>query len=183
MVKNILITGLPGCGKTTLVKEIVSNLNIEKFGFFTEEIREKGNRVGFKIITLSGKEDILAHKNLITPYRVSKYFVSIENLENIGVYEIEKGILLKNCLIVIDEIGKMELFSEKFRKVVISAFESKNKVLATIMYKPNPFCDTIKKRKDTKIYILEKTNYEEIKKEIITNLKPLDYQPFSHSTS
>ncbi|MCS7180414.1 MAG: AAA family ATPase, partial [bacterium] len=136
----------------------------------TEEIREKGERVGFKIITLSGKEGILAHKDLITPYKVSKYFVSIENLENIGVIEIEKGILLKNCLIVIDEIGKMELFSVKFKKVVIDAFESKNKLLATILYKPNPFCDALKQRKDTKIYTLERTNFNRIKEEILYTL-------------
>ncbi|MCS7180330.1 MAG: AAA family ATPase, partial [bacterium] len=48
MIKNILITGLPGCGKTTLIKEIIKVINFEKVGFFTEEIREKGERVGFK---------------------------------------------------------------------------------------------------------------------------------------
>ncbi|MCM8804314.1 MAG: NTPase [Candidatus Omnitrophica bacterium] len=171
MVKNILITGLPGTGKTTLIKEIIANLRGEKIGFFTEEIKEKGIRVGFKIITLSGKEGILSHKDFISPYKISKYYVSIDNLENIGVAEIEKGLYLKNCLIVIDEIGKMELFSEKFKKIVISLFESPNKVLATIMYKPNPFCDIIKKRKDTKIYILEKINFNRIKEEILSYLK------------
>ena len=171
MVKNILITGLPGCGKTTLIKEISSSVNIEKVGFYTEEIREKGKRVGFKILTFSGKEGILAHINFNTPYKVSKYFVSIENLESIAVAEIEKGLLFENCLIIIDEIGKMELFSEKFKKIVISAFESPNKVLATIMLKSDPFCDNIKKRKDTEIFILERKNYNEIKEKLKTMLE------------
>lgn len=166
MVKNILITGLPGCGKTTLIKEISSSINIEKVGFYTEEIKEKGKRIGFKILTFTGREGILAHINFNSPFRVSKYYVSIENLENIGIAEIEKGLLLKNCLIIIDEIGKMELFSEKFKKIVISAFESPNKVLATIMLRPETFCDKIKKRKDTVLFIIERKNYNEIKEKV-----------------
>lgn len=170
-MKNLLITGLPGCGKTTLVKDLVNNIKLRKVGFYTEEIREKNVRVGFKIVTLSGKETILSHKDLIiSPYKVSKYFVSIENLENFAVKEIEKGIILENCLIVIDEIGKMELISEKFKKVVISALESQNKVLATIMYKSDPFCDKIKKRKDTQLFVLEKENFMTIKEKILQSL-------------
>ncbi|HOM27415.1 MAG TPA: NTPase [bacterium] len=171
MVKNILITGIPGCGKTTLIKEILNCVNVKKFGFYTEEIKEKGRRIGFKIFTLSGKEGILAHISFNTPYKVSKYYVSVENLENIAVCEIERGLLERNCLIVIDEIGKMELFSEKFKKVILSAFESQNKILATIMLKPHPFCDIIKMRKDTKVYILDKINLNKIKEEILSNLR------------
>ncbi|MCM8785050.1 MAG: nucleoside-triphosphatase [Candidatus Omnitrophica bacterium] len=169
-MKNILVTGLPGTGKTTLIKQVLNNLDIEKIGFYTEEIREKGERVGFKIVTFSGKEVILSHKDYATPYRVSKYYVSIENLEKIAVKEIEKGISKKNCLIVIDEIGKMELISERFKKVVIYAFESPNKVLATVMYKPEPFCDILKKREDTKIFILDKTNFGIIKDNLVKQL-------------
>ncbi len=74
-VKNFLITGLPGCGKTTLIKELSSVIPINKKGFFTEEIREKGKRAGFKIITFDGKQGIFAHQIFISPYRVSKYSV------------------------------------------------------------------------------------------------------------
>lgn len=165
-IKNILITGLPGCGKTSLIKDIISHINVEKFGFFTEEIKEKGKRVGFKIITLSGKESILSHINLDSPFKVSKYSVSITNLEGIGVKEIEEG-LKKDCIIVVDEIGKMELFSEKFKKVILNALESKNKFLGTIMFKSNAFCDEIKNRHDTKVFILERNNYKKIKEEIL----------------
>lgn len=164
--KNILITGPPKCGKTSLIKEIINYINIEKCGFFTEEIKEKGKRVGFKIITLKGKEGILAHKDLNSPYKVSRYSVSLHDLEEIGVKEIEESIG-KKCIIIIDEIGKMELFSKRFKKAVISALESENKVLGTIMLKPDPFCDEIKNRNDTKTFILTKENYQEIKKKII----------------
>lgn len=170
MIKNIFITGKPGCGKTTLIKEILKEIKIQARGFYTEEIRQKGERVGFKIITLSGKEGILSHKEIESPFKVSKYKVNLKDLEEIGIKEIEKG-LKEDCLIVIDEIGKMELFSKKFKKTVIAVLDSKNKVLGTIMLKPNPFADKIKQRKDTKIFYLTQKNKEEIKKQIKELLK------------
>lgn len=165
MIKNILITGEPGCGKTTLIKEILKELKVEARGFFTEEIREGKERIGFKIVTLSKKEGILAEKGIKSPFRVSKYGVKIKELEKIGVKEIEEAIK-KDCLIVVDEIGKMELYSEKFKKAITSALESKNIVLATIMLKPNSFCDRIKKRKDGRVFYLRKENFDEIKSKV-----------------
>jgi nucleoside-triphosphatase len=165
MIKNILISGRPGSGKTTLIKEILKELKLKAVGFYTQEIRENGKRIGFKIINLAGKEGILAHKDIKSPYSVSKYKVKIEDLEKIGVKAILEGLKGKN-LIVIDEIGKMELFSEKFKKAVLKALNSKNKVLATIKLTSDPFSNKIKKRKDSQIFYLKKENFPEIKKEI-----------------
>ena len=74
--------------------------------------------------------------------------------------------LKENKLVLIDEVGFMELCSEKFKKAVLTALDSKNKVFGTIMLRSNPFCDKIKKRKDTKIFHLTKENQQNIKKEI-----------------
>lgn len=170
MIKNIFLTGLPGSGKTTLIKEIIKEIKVPAFGFFTQEIRKEKERVGFKIVTLRKKEGILAHKDLKSYFRVSKYKVNLEDLEEIGVKEIKEG-LKKDCVIIIDEIGKMELFSKKFREVVKEALESKNKVLGTIKLISDPFTEKIKKRKDTKILILTRKNREEIKREVISFLE------------
>lgn len=166
--KNIFITGPPGSGKTTLIKEISKELKfkIEIRGFFTEEIRKKGKRVGFKIVTLGGKEGILAKKGLKSKYYVLKYGVNLKDLEEIGVKEIEEA-LKRDCLLIIDEIGKMELCSEKFKETILRALDSKNKILGTILFKPHYFCDKIKQRKDTKIFDLSIQSPEEIKKEIL----------------
>jgi len=166
MIKNIFITGPPGCGKTTLIKEILKELKIPTKGFFTEEIRRDGERIGFKILTLSKKEGILAEKGLKSSYKVSKYGVLLKNLEEIGIKEIEEG-LKGNFLIVVDEIGKMELFSNKFRDAILKALDSENKVLGTIMLQENPFCDKIKQRKDTRVFYLTRENKEKVKKEIL----------------
>ncbi len=179
MIKNIFVTGKPGCGKTTLIKEISKKLNSKIFGFYTEEIREKEKRVGFKIKTLDKKEGILAHIKIKSKYQVGKYRVNLKDLEEIGVKALEKAIKEKK-IVLIDEIGKMELFSEKFKKAVLKALNSENKVLGTIMLKRNPFCDKIKERKDTKIFYLKKENFKKIKKEIENFLKIK--QSFSHES-
>jgi nucleoside-triphosphatase len=166
MVKNIFITGLPGCGKTSLIKEILKDLKTKAGGFFTEEIREGGKRKGFKITSLDGKKGILAHENIESNFRVSRYGVNLKDLEDIAVPSILKAID-EGKIVVIDEIGKAELFSEKFKEVVLKALNSKNKILGTIKMTPDSFTDKIKKRKDTKVFYLRKGKREEVKKEIL----------------
>lgn len=165
MIKNIFITGLPSCGKTTLIMEILKELNLDAGGFYTQEIREDGQRLGFKITTVNGREGILAHINIKSPYRVGKYKVNIKDLEKIGVKSI-LGALKENKMVIIDEIGKMEMCSEKFKKAVETVLNSKNKVLGTMKMTVDPFTDKIKKREDTKIFYLTKENKKEIKKKI-----------------
>jgi len=170
MIKNIFITGKSSCGNTSLIMEIIKELNFDAGGFFTLEIREGGIRKGFKIITLDGREGILAHINIKSSHRVSKYKVNIRDLEELGVKSILNA-LKENKICVIDEIGTMEMYSENFKKAVIAALDSKNKVLGTIKLTPSPFADEIKKREDTKVFYLAKENREEIKKEIIKLLE------------
>ena len=170
LIKNIFITGKPGCGKTSLIMEILKELNLPAGGFYTQEIREKGKRLGFKIKTLDGKEGILAHVNIESPYRVSKYKVNIKDLEEIGVKSILKA-LKENKVIIIDEVGNMEMKSEKFKKAVEAALNSEREVLGTIKMTPDLFTNEIKKRKDTKIFYLTKENREKIKSEIVNSLE------------
>lgn len=165
MIKNIFITGLPGVGKTTLIQEIIKELNLDAGGFYTQEIRGKGVRKGFKITTLNNQEGILAHVNIKSPYRVSKYKINLKGLEEIGVRSILDA-LKEDKVIVVDELGTMELFSEKFKKAVLAVLNSKNKVLGTVKLTPDSFCDKIKKRSDTKNFYLTKNNQEAIKEEI-----------------
>jgi nucleoside-triphosphatase len=161
-IKNILITGNPGVGKTTLIKSIVSKLNMSVGGFYTAEIRdEKGKRWGFKIISLDGEEGIMASVEIISKNRVSNYGVDIEVIDSIGVKAIEKAFLSKD-LIVIDEIGRMELFSKRFQDIIIKALDSPKLLLGTITVKDTIHTKKIKDREDTKIIKLKRENYTEI---------------------
>jgi nucleoside-triphosphatase len=165
-----LLTGSPGVGKTTLITEVLSKANKQAGGFYTQEIRSGGVRQGFKIITLDGTEAVLAHVAINSPHRVGKYGVDIKNLENVAVAAIHRAIE-QSDLIVIDEIGKMELFSPLFKEAVLKAIDSSKKVLGTIMLKPNPFADAIKHHPAVDIIVLTRDNRNEVVAHILDWLK------------
>ena len=171
-MNNILITGKPGVGKTTLIIKLIEELDLNAGGFYTQEMRLGGRRVGFKIITLDGEESILAHIDIKSPYRLSKYGVNLEGLEKVGVKSIWRA-LKKNKIIVIDEIGKMELFSPRFKEAVNSALNSDKITIATILLAPNPYTDKIKRRQDVKLFYLTQENREKVKEEIKNILQQL----------
>ncbi len=158
---NLLITGLPRSGKTTLIQRLLE-LEILKNnagGFFTEELREQGERVGFLINTIpEGRSDLLARKRFQSSFHVGRYGINIKALEDLGCESIEKALNEKK-IVIIDEIGKMELLSNRFRAVLLKALDSPLKVLATIMERPNPLTDSIKLRTDAKLFSLNRKTF------------------------
>jgi nucleoside-triphosphatase len=170
MASVYLLTGKPGTGKTTVIKQAVAGADINAGGFYTEEIRTARLRQGFRIITFDGHDAVLSHIDTPGRYRVSKYGVDIANLENIGVAAVERAIA-ESDLIVIDEIGKMELFSDRFKEAVLKAIDSRKKVLGTIMLNPNPFADRVKSRPEVRVAELTRDNHQQVLKEITDWLK------------
>lgn len=148
--KNVLVTGRPGVGKTTLVSAVVDALGVRAMGFVTREIRERGERVGFSIADLEGPSGILARVDLESPHRVGRYGVNRDDLERIGVKALDRAIG-RGRLIVMDEIGRMELCSEPFQRAVGRALDSPVPVLATIQDRANPFLDAIRARDDIEL--------------------------------
>jgi len=161
MKRVLLLTGKPGTGKTALIKEAIAKTKIKAGGFYTEEIRTGGERQGFRIITLDGKEAILAHVNISSPYQVSKYKVDTDRLDEVGVSALRQA-LKESDLIVIDEIGKMELLSPPFREAVWQAIDSGKRVLGTIMLNPHPFADEIKHHPQVKTLLVTRANRDEV---------------------
>lgn len=167
-MNNFLITGPPRCGKTTLILRIIqdSSLSDKVGGFITEEMREKGERVGFKIVSLPDNEEgLLARKGFSSPFRVGKYGVHLEDLENTGCAAIEDALRSEKA-VVVDEIGKMELFSEKFKNTLLKALDSPLKVLASVMERKNEFVDRIKRRPDVTVVRLDRGNFEVVFREV-----------------
>jgi nucleoside-triphosphatase len=132
---KILLTGLPGCGKTTTVMKIIANLDPKKVaGFYTQEIRQNNTRKGFRWTRLDGDTGILAHIDIKSCFRVGKYGVDIASFEKsvVTVLDIEQ----KDAeLFIIDEIGRMECLSEKFVRAIPQLFASDRSVLATVAQK------------------------------------------------
>ncbi len=166
MANVYLLTGTPGAGKTTLVREAIARIQARAGGFYTQEIRVGGVRQGFKVTTLQGQDAVLSHINISSPHRVSKYGVDIEILDRVGVAALAQAIK-ESDVIVIDEIGKMELFSPRFREVVLKAIESGKKVLGTIMLQAHPFADQVKCHPQVRIIQVSRANHDQVLNEIL----------------
>jgi nucleoside-triphosphatase len=161
MKRVLLLTGQPGTGKTALIKEALARTRVKGGGFYTEEIRTGGIRQGFRIVTLDGQEAILAHVNISSPHQVSKYRVDTDALDRVGVAALRQA-LKESDLIVIDEIGKMELLSPQFKEAVMQAINSDKKVLGTIMLNPHPFADEIKCRPEADVLLVTRDNRPQV---------------------
>jgi len=160
-----LLTGRPGTGKTSLIKQALAGMKGRAGGFYTEEIRTRGVREGFRLVTLDGQTAILAHIDIRSPYRVSKYGVDVDSLDQTGVSALRQA--AEQCaLVVIDEIGKMELFSANFREAIGQIMGSGKRVLGTIMLNPNPFADAIKRQPRVKLITVTRDNHEPVLAEL-----------------
>ena len=126
-------------------------------GFYTEEIRVQNTRVGFRLVTLDGQTGVFAHINSKSPLRIGRYGVNLDCLETLGIAAIQKAIETKK-IVVIDEIGPMEGFSDRFKRTVMDVFNSSSTFLGTIALKPYPWLDMLKQKEGVVLYTLTPDN-------------------------
>lgn len=160
-MKKVLLTGRPGIGKTTIIRRFIDELNLPSAGFYTQEIRESGNRVGFEIVALDGRRNIMAHVDFNKHYRVGKYGVDLRAIDEIGTKSILHG-LERGVLTIIDEIGPMEILSNKFCDAVMKAIRSSNPILGTIAKHQMDFIDAVKSLEIIKLVEVNMTNRDRI---------------------
>ena len=169
-MKNIILTGRPRIGKTTVIRAVIAALEDKCAGFYTEEIKEQEERVGFKLHTMQNKSCMLSHRDIKSHFHVGKYGVDLECVEEIGALAIKRGIKTGKT-IIIDEIGKMETLSRRFRLAVLDALESKCPVIGTMLFKRQPFCDKIRARKDVEILEVTEENRDQLPDIILQKLQ------------
>ncbi len=182
-VPKIGITGMPSVGKTHTLLKIIEK--IEKSGYkiegmITEPVIEHKKRVGFYVTDWQTKERaVFAHLDFDTKDKVNKYGVNLAALEKIGVTAIEKAINNPEYdIIIIDEIGKMEMLSERFCEIVVEALDSDKPIMVTLHKKSRtPLLQDIRRRDDMRILEVTQVNRNllpyKIEKILAEKLPPL----------
>ena len=170
----ILVTGRPGSGKSFLVEKVCERLKDIGYsvgGMLTRDIREGGRRVGFEIVDLnSGERSIMAHVRIRGEARIGKYGVNLDSLRSIGARSIREAVE-KADVVVIDEVGPMELKSREFIDAVKFAVESGKPILATIHYRlRNPLIMDLKSRVDSEVLEIDVKNREIVLDEVLRRI-------------
>lgn len=171
---NVLITGPPGVGKTTLldkIKKKIEDLDYSTGGMYSPEIREEGKRTGFNIIDIASmQKGVLASTHNTIGPTVGKYRVNLDDINDIGVLAL-KNALKTSDYIFIDEIAPMELASSSFSQMVWEVMESQKTVIAVIHQRSkHPFILKVKNREDAMIFDINLKNRDSLTDEILQNI-------------
>ncbi len=175
MGRTLLLTGRPGIGKTTVIKAVAESLDERAGGFYTGEIRGPGGRQGFRLVTLDGREAVMAHVNLRGQGRprVSRYGVDVGAIERVGVAALRRA-MREGQIVVVDEIGKMELSCGPFKEAVLQAVGGPYTVVATAMAKSNPWVDGLKAMPNVTLWEVTVENRDGLAERVIRWLDRLD---------
>lgn len=155
MKRLLFVTGRPGIGKTTVIIEAVNGLKQRGYivgGMISREVRHEGARVGFEVADLeSGAKGWLAHVDQHEGPQVGKYRINLADFESVGVRAIRNA-LLRSQVVIIDEIGPMELSSNAFIQIVKDALNSRKPILGVIHRNArDPVVEAIRRRNDIEI--------------------------------
>ena len=174
MARVVFLTGRPGIGKSTAVMRAVEELRrrgLKVGGMTSGEVREGGSRVGFEVRDLmTGERGVLASVRQPIGPRVGKYRVNLEDLDRVGARAIARAIDEAD-VVVVDEVGPMELFSDAFRREVRRALDSGKLVLGTVHFKArDPLIDEVKRRPDSKLIVLDLSNRDRVPMDVAEEL-------------
>ncbi len=157
----LLLTGPPGIGKTTAIRRVAEGLAGRKIGgFTTEEIREKGQRVGFGLESFDGARAVLAHVGIASAHRVSRYGVDLEALNRFVELTLEPA--TGADVFLVDEIGKMECLSPRFVAAIERLLDGEIPMVATVAERGAGLIERVKRRQGAVLWTITRANRDEI---------------------
>jgi nucleoside-triphosphatase len=160
---KILLEGRPAAGKTTVVRrlaELLRDAGVVLGGFVTDELREGRRRVGFSVETFDGNRTVLAHVDFDGLLRVGKYGVDVAAFERVALPALARA--AESDVLLIDELGKMELASDAFRAAVDDCFGRAAAIVATVQLARHPLTDKLKSRSDVETIRVTTANRGEL---------------------
>jgi nucleoside-triphosphatase len=166
---RILLTGPPQCGKTTVIQRVVADFFGRAAGFYTREVKERGRRVGFEIVTLTGESVLLSHVDFPGPLRVGKYGVNLDNFHRVALPALELAPDVD--LIVVDEVGKMECLSAKFVAALEHLWKQPVALVVTVAAKGGGLIAALKAQPDKILLTVTPANRDALPARILELLK------------
>jgi nucleoside-triphosphatase len=167
---NLLLTGLPGVGKTTVIRRVIDELrDLRLRGFVTDEIRQEGRRLGFRITALDGESATLSHVKGRGGPRVGRYVVDLDALWRITAHALSAD--SRTDAYLVDEIGKMECFSPEFVEATGRLLDSTTPLVATVALKGGGFIRRVKKRPDADLWEVTRANRDEMPSRVVDWLR------------
>ena len=162
----LLLTGNPGVGKTTLILRVAERLKDRRIGgFYTDEIRTRGHRQGFRLQTFDGQAFIMAHVDLPKTHRVGRYGVDVSTID--AAVDIALKLEADRDLYLIDEIGKMECFSSKFVSAMRKLAKSDRLLVATVAKRGTGFIEEVKKQPDAVLWEVTYAGRDELSQAVV----------------
>ncbi len=162
----LLLTGTPGIGKTTVIRKVAAALPTHRIGgFYTEEIRKSGQRQGFRLVTFNGEQGIIAHVGFDHRFRVSKYGVDVAEIDRFA----NAALNIANDIDVylIDEIGKMECFSERFISRIQALRGIDKPLIATVAKKGGGLIEEVKQWPESELWQVSRNNRDAVVEQVI----------------
>lgn len=169
-MKTLLLTGVPGMGKTTVLRKVADGLSDRRLaGFYTEEIRSDGERRGFRMVCFDGREGVMARTEFPGPHRVGKYGVDVAVIDALAA----SSLTLEQPadVYLVDEIGKMECLSEQFVAAIGRILESDKPVVATVALHGEGLIDEVKRRPGIQIWPVTQENRDRLPDDILAWLR------------
>ncbi|MGD7049448.1 hypothetical protein FZC83_15590 [Rossellomorea marisflavi] len=160
--KLFLLSGKPRIGKSTLIKQIIHEIGVGRCGgFYTEEVTNFDDRIGFRCVSMDGESVDIANVENPSATRVGRYGVNVEEFD-LYAKDILQGALRTKDIIVIDEIGYMQMFSHSFKKIIQEVFSGNKVVLGTIPLNPHPEMNNMHNLKEANIITVDELNRDKI---------------------
>jgi nucleoside-triphosphatase len=169
----ILLTGRPGTGKTTAIRRIADALGDRAGGFYTREVRAAGRRTGFELVTLAGEAAPLATRDPGVTFRrpapFGRYRVNLDAIDAAGVPALLDA-LHRGQVVVVDEIGPMEILSPRFRDAILTLLDSEAAVVGTVVLRPQPFADRVKAHPRVTVRTITVDNRDDLPEQVLSAL-------------